>query len=360
MPDIQVAHLVPAPFGAVDGIVGGAERYVYELARNMANEVRTTLVTFGGVEKHEYHGDLAIHTIGQPWYVRRQRYNPFSFRLFSALRGATVVHCHQQHVLASSAAAAYARATGRRVFVTDLAGGAWDISAYWSTDSWYHGHLHISEYSRSVYGHQRYARAHVISGGVDAERFSPGPASERGQTVVYVGRLVPHKGVDYLIKGLPEGLALDVIGRSVDELYVNELRALASHKNVTFHQNLEDAALVQAYRRALCVVLPSVYRTSQGQETRVPELLGQTLLEGMACGAPVICTQVGSMPEIVLDEVTGFIVPPNDPVALGERLDWLRNHPGEAQAMGAAGRRRVLEHFSWRDVVRRCIAIYST
>ena len=69
----------------------------------------------------------------------------------------------------------------------------------------------------------------------------------------------------------------------------------------------------------LCVVLPSVYRSAAG-ETKVPELLGQTLLEGMACGLPAVCTRVASMPEVVDDGVTGFVVPPNDPTALGERL----------------------------------------
>jgi glycosyltransferase involved in cell wall biosynthesis len=106
-------------------------------------------------------------------------------------------------------------------------------------------------------------------------------------------------------------------------------------------------------------VLPSVYRTIYGDETLVPELLGQTLLEGMACGRPVICTRVASMPEIVEDGVCGFIVPPNDPAALAERIGWLHDHPAEAAAMGAAARRRVLNKFTWPKVVRRCLEIYA-
>ncbi len=106
-------------------------------------------------------------------------------------------------------------------------------------------------------------------------------------------------------------------------------------------------------------MLPSVYRTIYGEETRVPELLGQTLLEGMACGRPAICTRVASMPEIVEDGVSGFIVPPNDPAALADRIGWLRDHPAEAAAMGTAARRRVLEKFTWADVVRRCLRVYA-
>jgi glycosyltransferase involved in cell wall biosynthesis len=64
------------------------------------------------------------------------------------------------------------------------------------------------------------------------------------------------------------------------------------------------------------------------------------------------------MPEVVVDRVTGFVVPPNRPEALRERLCWLRDHPQEVRALGEAGRRRVLEHFTWDAVVRRCLASY--
>ena len=137
------------------------------------------------------------------------------------------------------------------------------------------------------------------------------------------------------------------------------MAALAQGKPVTFLHGLDDDALVREYRRAMCVVLPSVYRTDDGQETRVPELLGQTLLEGMACGAPAICTDVASMPEIVEHERTGLIVPPNDPAALGARLAWLRAHPDRAAAMGRAGRQRVLDRFTWDGVVSRCLDVYT-
>ena len=84
-------------------------------------------------------------------------------------------------------------------------------------------------------------------------------------------------------------------------------------------------------------MLPSVYRTVYGDELITPELLGQTLLEGMACGLPAICTDVGPMPEVVSDGVTGFVVPPNDAVALREKLAWLSEHPTEAPRWGAEG-----------------------
>src|SRR5207245_11439979 len=126
-----------------------------------------------------------------------------------------------------------------------------------------------------------------------------------------------------------------------------------------FQHDVSDAELVSAYRRALCIVLPSVYRTAYGQETQVPELLGQTLLEGMACGIPAVCTNVASLPEVVEHGVSGLVVPPNDASALGRALQWLRDHSETAREMGAAARRRTLTYFTWPAVVRRCLEIYS-
>jgi glycosyltransferase involved in cell wall biosynthesis len=354
----RVVHLVPALFGG-DSTVGGAERYALELARHMAEIVPTTLLSFGERERRETVGALRIRVLGDPWYVRGQRFNPLKWSMFTELREADVIHCHQQHVLASSLTAVFGRLSRRRVFVSDLGGGGWDISAYLSTDRWYNGHLHISEYSRSIAGHRGKPWAHVIMGGVDSTRFSPSPAAQRKEAALFVGRLLPHKGVDYLIEALPDDMRLEVVGRVYDPRYFETLRSLATGKRVEFRHDCDDTALVEYYRRALCVVLPSVYQTIHGDETAVPELLGQTLLEGMACGLPAICTAVASLPEVVEDGVSGFVVPPNDRAALGERLCWLRDHPEAAAAMGVAARRRVMERFTWPMVVRGCLAVYA-
>lgn len=354
----RVLHVVPALFG-MKGVVGGAERYALELARHMSEETPTRLLGFGEEEREETFGNLRVRVAGGAWYVRGQRTNPLSAALFAELRWADVVHCHQRSVLASSLSALACRLTRRRVFVTDLGGGGWDLSAYFKNDRWYHGHLHISEYSRRVNGHADDERARVILGGVDTSRFSPDESIKRNGTALFVGRILPHKGVDDLVRALPEGMTLEIIGQSYDEEYARELRRLAEGKRVVMRHDCDDDALVEAYRRASCVVLPSVYRTMYGHETRVPELLGQTLLEGMACGAPAICTDVASMPEVVEDKVTGFVVPPNDPSALGEKLSWLRENAESAAEMGRAARRRVLEKFTWTDVVRRCLEIYK-
>ena len=355
----DVLHLVPALFDSTDGIIGGAERYVFELAKHMAEVLPTRLVTFGNRDREERLGPLQIRVIGTQWYVRGQRSNPISTSLVGEVRRARVVHCHQQHVVASSVAALTGRVLGRRVFCTELGGGGWDVSAYVSTDRWYDGHLHISEYSRRIHGHERARSARVVLGGVDSVRFSPSAAVERDGTVLFVGRLLPHKGINDLVDAIEPDMRAEIIGPAPDARYLDELQARARGKQIAFRQDCDDAALVDAYRRASCVVLPSVYRDMYGGETRVPELLGQTLLEGMACGTPGVCTDVASLPEVVDHGRTGLVVPPNDPVALRAALRWMRTHHAERERMGAQARRSVTERFGWPAVVGRCIEAYG-
>jgi glycosyltransferase involved in cell wall biosynthesis len=244
------------------------------------------------------------------------------------------------------------------VFATDLGGGGWDVSAYVSTDRWFDAHLHISEYSRHISGHDGKPWARVILGGVDTVKFRPAADAERTHRALFVGRLLPHKGLSDLIAALPDTIALDIVGPMNTTGAVESFKTQSVGKPIAFHHGAADDALVEMYRRALCLVLPSVYRTPSGEYTDVPELLGQTLLESMACGTPVICTRVASMPEIVEDGVSGFIVEPGDHAALRARLEWLAAHSAEADAMGTAGRARVLAHFQWADVVARCLDAY--
>jgi glycosyltransferase involved in cell wall biosynthesis len=339
--------------------LGGAERYSFELARNMAKRVDTTLLTFGKDDQDYRVENLRVRVLGKAWRVRGQEFNRLHWKLPGYITRANIVHCHQQHVLASSLSALTSGLVRAKCFVSDLGGGGWDVSGYISTDGWYRGHLHISEYSRRIFGHEKRANARVVLGGVDLEKFAPDPKVSKEPLVVYAGRLMPHKGIDYLVQGLPKGLRLELIGRPYDREFTAKLRSLAERKNVVFRHDCDDAQLVDAYRRALCVVLPSVYRSSNGAESTIPELLGQTLIEGMSCGTAAICTRVASMPEIVVDGDTGFIVPPNDSRAIESCLTRLAGDYDEAIRLGHNGRLRVESTFTWQSVVDRCINAYT-
>jgi glycosyltransferase involved in cell wall biosynthesis len=357
----RVLHVVPALFGA-DGLIGGGERYALELSRAMAARVPTTLLSFGATAGRRRIGALDVEIIRNWLPGGRFTVDPVNLGMLRRLAEADVIHYHQTNTMMSSVALLYARATRTPIYTTNLGGGGIALHHLIDVSHWYAGHLHCSEFSRNAFGQRTLASARVILGGVDYEKFAPDSTVERTGEALFVGRLLPHKGINYLIEAVDANTQLTLIGRRWwrrQERFYQLLQTLAAGKRVAFLEQCDDGDLIAAYRRALCVVLPSVPTTVFGERYTVPELLGQTLLEGMACGTPAICTNVGGMPEVVEDGITGFVVPPNDPAALGEKIAWLQRHPAEASEMGRAARRRVVEHFSWQRVVDRCFDAYG-
>jgi len=177
--------------------------------------------------------------------------------------------------------------------------------------------------------------------------------------VLFVGRILPHKGIDVLIEALDRETELTVVGRVYHEPYYALLRELALGKQVEFVTSATDADLIAAYQSAAVTVLPSVYVDFYGAKYDRPELLGLVLLESMACGTPVICSDVGGMPEYVADGVTGFVVPPRDPEALAARIGQFVANDDMAQQMGDAGRDLVRQRYTWDHVAHTCLDIYQ-
>lgn len=362
---MKVLHVSPARF-APESIVGGGERYALELARAMAGQAEVVLLTFGAERGSHRDGRLTIECLpaGAPGRWNPLAANPLRARFAALVRWADAVHAHQVSTFATAAAMVLGRALGRATFVTDLGGGhPYAPTSYLPILRGIDGMLLLSDYSRSLWSavprRRRPARLEVIYGGVDLARFGPDEGSRKPGRVLFVGRVLAHKGVDYLVEAIESPFDLTIVGRHYDEEYSRALRKKASGRPVTFATEVTDEQLAACYRGAMVTVLPSVYETSAGARSVVPELLGLVVLESLACGTPVIVSRVASLPELVEDGQTGFVVPPNDPAAIRDRLDYLLAHPGEGARMGAAGRARVLERFTWDAVARRCLAAYA-
>ncbi|MFZ5801308.1 MAG: glycosyltransferase, partial [Candidatus Omnitrophota bacterium] len=90
-----------------------------------------------------------------------------------------------------------------------------------------------------------------------------------------------------------------------------------------------------------------------------PEGFGLTCIEAMALNKPVIATNIPGPSEIVVDGVTGFLVPPGNPQAIAEKIEYLLEHPDVAQEMGKAGRKRVEERFNIKETVRKIEKVYE-
>ena len=350
---LRVCHVTPTYF-APESALGGGERFAEELARAMAGRAEVKLVSFGPREIRERPAPHFERVILRSW--GRRPMVPFSPGLFRELKGADVIHCHQYFVLPTFLAALTGRLRGSRVFVSDLGGGDWTPAYQIDQSRWIAAHLPISEYAaRGLHGRNR--RYRVIHGGVDLGRYPMRLEGEHDGSAVFLGRVLPHKGVHFLIEGLPPGIPLHVIGPLLDPGYLERLRALAAGKDVCFHGPLPDAEVIERLGRAMALVHPTP--VGPDGSAGVHELFGLALVEAMARGCPVIASDAASLPEIVEPEVSGLLVPPNDPAAIGGALGRLRGDLELWRRLSAGARRRVEEHFTWEKVAGRCLEAYG-
>jgi glycosyltransferase involved in cell wall biosynthesis len=351
---LRVCHVSPTYFGP-ESLLGGGERFAEELARAMAARAEVRLVSFGPRAFRERPAPHFERVILRRWGSRPMV--PFSPGLFRELAGADVIHCHQYFVLPTFLAALSGRLRGARIFVSDLGGGAWTPGYQIDQSRWIAAHLPISEYAaRGLHGRNR--RHRVIYGGVDLARYPRRPAPEHDGSAVFLGRVLPHKGVHVLIAGLPEGIPLHVIGPALDPGYLERLRELAAGKEVHFHGPLPDGEVIERLGRAMALVHPTP--VDADGSAGVNELFGLALVEAMARGCPVIAADAASLPEIVEPEVSGLLVPPNDPAAIAGALRRLRGDAELWRRLSAGARRRVEERFTWERVVDRCLEAYAS
>jgi len=352
----RVAVVYPTPFGK-GGIFGGGERYALELARALSRRVPTKLVTFGSSASTEREGELTIHTYEALTYVRDERNNPLSFEIFPGLWDVDVIHCVSWNTLVTDFSILAAKLFGKRIFITDVGGGASaTLQRFLPLARWVDGYLLIAEQGGQQFERFR-DRWGILYAGIDIERYRPDPALPR-RGVLFAGRLLPHKGIDYLIQAIEPGVSLRIVGRPYDPEYLALLQRLSRGRDVTFITDASDEDLIREYRSAVVAVLPSVYTNVYRQYTGLPELLGFTAMEAMACGTPALCTDVGALSEVVVDGVTGFLVPPNDPAALRARIQQLLDDPAYAARLGTAARERIVERFTWEAVAERCLTAY--
>lgn len=349
-PPRRVLHLSPAFFGE-KSVIGGGERWAVNAAKALAEKVESRFITFGAQRESFMLGALQVEV-----YPQFRASDPNAWSFLEHVRWADVVQCHQYRAAATSMLLIAAAFAGKETFVTEHGARSHGFPGDADTEALVDAFLHVSKFSESLLPGRR---SFVVYGGVDDVFLEPRRFATVPGRVLFVGRLLPHKGVNYLVEAITSGMQLELYGRPYDPKFFELLQRLSAGKNVTFTTDGDDADLVRAYQEAVVTVLPSVYIDVNGAQQTAPELLGLVLLESMACGTPVIATDVGAMPEIVEEGVTGFIVPPNDPTALRERLEYLVANPDVAKQMGENARRRVAERFTWRHVADACWSAYN-
>jgi len=170
--------------------------------------------------------------------------------------------------------------------------------------------------------------------------------------VVALGRIVRDKGFDVFIDALAQlvGAGHDLVatiageGPELDRL-MTQARALGLESRVSFPGPLDRAAVLALYREASVVVMPS----------RWEEPFGLVALEAQIAGRPIVASNVGGVPEFVVDGVTGLLVPKEDPAALARAIERVLAEPELARTITQAARAAAIAQFS----IERCAADYE-
>ena len=204
------------------------------------------------------------------------------------------------------------------------------------------------------------SKLRVIPNGVELENIQSGinQISQReddGKTIVFLGRLVPEKGVQVLISALP------AIIRAVGEVrlviagkgpYQEELKQLAVEfgvsEQVDFIGFVNDESRNRLLNRATVAVFPSLY-----------EPFGIVALEAMAAGVPVIVSDTGGLRDIIEHGIDGYLSPPGNAEMLSIYVAELIRHPELAKHFSKRARRNVLVKFNWQQIAVETLGVYA-
>lgn len=290
----------------------------------------------------------------------------FAAKLVARRKDYDAVHVHTAHYLA--AVAGLVRPLTRTTLMVKVS-GAWEFeggvldpklrgrllhrAANWMLRRADHMHC-ISEYTREMLLNAGYSSRQtcMIPNGVDLTRFVPTPPSRYPPTVVFVGRLVPVKGLPILlaawkqvVASLPAHLVIAGEGAQRDEL-LGLVEDLELGDSVEFLGRVIDVP--SALAGATAYVQPSYQ-----------EGMPNSVLEAMACGLPIVATRVSGNIDLVIEGQSGLLVPVADSQALAAALVTVLSDPERARRMGIRSREIVERHFGVPAVLEQLLSAYQ-
>ena len=219
------------------------------------------------------------------------------------------------------------------------------------------GYLESSPYLKK-YKH----KIEVIPNGVDVGKFKPIKVDKSANNLLFFLSLLDefhrYKGLNYLLS------ALKIVKKEIHDVkliiggegeLMNEYQHMANsvglNGDVEFHGFIPDENIVEYYNKCNAFVLPSTSTTQEG--------FGIVLLEALACGTPVISTEIVGVAEDVKKNNAGIIVPPKDSKALADAIIYILKNEDLAKKMGENGRRLVEERYTWKGVAERTEDVYE-
>ena len=199
------------------------------------------------------------------------------------------------------------------------------------------------------------------SGNASGDEIAPHPINGKFK-ILFVGRHIERKGIRYLIeaaKYLPRDqfeIRIVGVGDITDKLksQAAEISTTPDSAEIIFTGKLSPEELANEYKTANVFTLPAIV-DSKGDT----EGLGVVLIEAMELGLPVVASNVGGIPDVVVDGVSGILVPEKDPQALANAYKRLATDPELLKQLLTGAQKRIAECFTWGKIVERQIAVYE-
>lgn len=195
----------------------------------------------------------------------------------------------------------------------------------------------------------------VIHNGIDTDIFTPCEkrGGKTGSQILWVGRFVPGKGIEHLINAFNilvqqhQHYRLTMVGKGPLQEKINQkIQNLGLSQHISLRSFVPNSEIHRLYQDSDVFVL-----------TSLNEGVPRTILEAMACGIPVISTELPQLVDIV--EGCGLTVPIGDPQAVADAVSRITTSPELAKKLGEAGRAKVVGHYSWEDTVRKTVEAYQ-
>ena len=357
-------------------VIGGIENHIRLLAKGLRAEsidARVLVTNTGPQTRHQTLDGVPVTKAGRQAHLLSTPISlPFLFALRQQAAEADIVHLHAPYPYAEMAQLLLGH--GRTSVISYHS----DIVRQRRTGEFYAPLLRqvLQKAALIAASSPAYVRSspflrdlqlkcRVIHYGIELERFSPLPPTARADAqilrarfggkplLLFIGRLRHYKGVDVLIRAMHSVNAhLLVVGTGpMEKTWQDLARSENLTGKITFLGDCTEEESLAARAAADIFILPSTNRA---------EALGIVQIEAMACGLPVISTELGTGTSYVnRHNETGLVVPPGDPRALAAAINDLLADPQRRMQMGAQGRMRAHAEFSSPDMVRKTIAFYQ-
>lgn len=195
----------------------------------------------------------------------------------------------------------------------------------------------------------------TIQIGVDRQKFCNVNIAKIPMSILFLGRLDKRKGIDFLLKSMPQitkkcpDIHLYIIGKGIlEQELVKYVENQGLSNNVTFLGTVKDHEITPWYNKVSAIIIPSVF-----------EGFGLTATEAMACGTPIIATDVDALRDIVHDGINGKLVKYGDIEGMSNAVTSLLKSPQLQDEFAKKGRMMASDTFNWDNISKQVISIYN-